>query len=512
MQKDKKFRKWLKKKLKNNTVRIIIYCFLLLFGTEMICFVSGSELAIDVGKREDSRIKDVVEACGNRFETRISEYMDIINIAAKSIPDTKNLENGKNQEVIKELGQVAYIQDAYLVDMNYQGIGYQGDKKDFSDNEVIERIYQSGKEFQELKIQKNKDNVVYMGTPIRDGNNKVVGAVFISVKTSLFSNEVAYGLAIGEGHCFLTDKDGNVLDYYAGKADTLDGIENIMEYLEPAKFSYGNDYLALKNDIQTRRTDSTTCSLNDKELYVCYAPVKGLDSYAVVIYDKSYAYYNYENIYKNLYQIMKLIALGFLVFCIVIVINDMVVNLIVKNRSKELEEKAELDGLTTLYNKMATEKYIRNYLESEGKDQNNLLFIIDVDHFKEINDTKGHTHGDEVLSMIGREIGSEFRVTDIIGRVGGDEFVVFLKNIPDREVAQSEAQRLIDFFHSLHPGEYVKSHVTASIGGAMYPEDGDDYESLYRAADSAVYKAKQRGRDQFAFYVEDENAISVQKH
>ena len=105
MQKNKKNRKWMKKMLKNNTVRIIMYCLLLLLGTEMICFVSGSELAIDVGKREDSQIKEVVEACGNRFETRISEYMNIINIAATSITDTSNLQNEKNQEVIKELGK-----------------------------------------------------------------------------------------------------------------------------------------------------------------------------------------------------------------------------------------------------------------------------------------------------------------------------------------------------------------------------------------------------------------------
>ena len=110
-----------------------------------------------------------------------------------------------------------------------------------------------------------------------------------------------------------------------------------------------------------------------------------------------------------------------------------------------------------------------------------------------------------MLSTIGREIGSEFRATDIIGRVGGDEFVVFLKNIPDRKEAEGKAKRLIDFFHSLHPGEYVKSRVTASIGGAVYPEDGNDYESLYRAADSAVYKAKKRGKDQFAFFTEEDD-------
>lgn len=505
MQKDKKIQKRIKKVLKNNTVRIIVYCILLLFGTEMICFVSGSELAIHMGKREDSGLKEVVEACGSRFETRISEYMGMVNIVAKSIPDSQNFGNERNQDTIKELGQVAYIQDVYLVDLNYHGIGYQGETKDFGDNELLKKIFQSGEEFQESKIRQNSDNVIYMGAPIRDGNNKVTGAVLVSVKASLFANEMGYGLAVGEGHCFLTDKNGNVLEYYAGKADKLEQIDNVIQYLEPAKFSYGNDFLALKNDIQTKRTDFTLCSLNDKELYVCYAPVKDLDSYVFIIYDKSYAHYNYENIYKTLYQIMKLIALAFFAFCIVIVINDMLVTLIVRNRNRELEEKAELDGLTTLYNKMATEKYIRKYLETEGENQNNLLFIIDIDHFKEINDTKGHAHGDEVLSTIGREIGSEFRATDIIGRVGGDEFVVFLKNIPDRKEAEGKAQRLIDFFHSLHPGEYVKSRVTASIGGAMYPEDGDDYESLYRAADSAVYKAKKRGKDQFAFFTEEDD-------
>ena len=91
-------------------------------------------------------------------------------------------------------------------------------------------------------------------------------------------------------------------------------------------------------------------------------------------------------------------------------------------------------------------------------------------------------------------------MTDIIGRTGGDEFTIFLKSLKDDSNTLSEAQKLIAFFKDFEAGEYVKYSATASIGAAIFPADGKDFETLYKAADQALYKAKERGKNQLAFY------------
>lgn len=181
----------------------------------------------------------------------------------------------------------------------------------------------------------------------------------------------------------------------------------------------------------------------------------------------------------------------------------MIVNIIMKIRhegdSKALEEKADTDQLTGLSNKIATERKIKEYI-SENPRELALMFVLDIDNFKKINDTMGHAFGDEVLRTLGKHIGENFRMTDIIGRTGGDEFTIFLKSLKDDSNTLSEAQKLVNFFDGFEAGEYVKYSATASIGAAVFPKDGEDFETLYKAADQALYKAKERGKNQLAFY------------
>ncbi|MBD5501291.1 MAG: GGDEF domain-containing protein [Lachnospiraceae bacterium] len=136
----------------------------------------------------------------------------------------------------------------------------------------------------------------------------------------------------------------------------------------------------------------------------------------------------------------------------------------------------------------------------ENPDALAMMFLLDIDNFKKINDTLGHAFGDEVLRTFGRTIGSIFRVTDIIGRTGGDEFTIFLKFLKSDENTLKEAEKLVKFFEGFQAGEYVKYSATASIGAAVFPADGENFDALYKAADTALYKAKKRGKNQLAFY------------
>lgn len=197
-------------------------------------------------------------------------------------------------------------------------------------------------------------------------------------------------------------------------------------------------------------------------------------------------------------MIMSLLLVIVIFFCVV-----MVINIIGKIRSnekkKELEDKADTDQLTGLNNKLATERKIKEYM-AQNPNKQSMMFILDIDNFKKINDTMGHAFGDEVLRSLGTQIGTIFRASDIIGRVGGDEFMVFLKDISTDEDILKEAKKVETFFKSFQAGEYVKYKATASIGVAVFPQEGAEFETLYKAADQGLYKAKKRGKNQLAFY------------
>lgn len=196
-----------------------------------------------------------------------------------------------------------------------------------------------------------------------------------------------------------------------------------------------------------------------------------------------------------------------LVLCMLIFVGTAVAGFIVtkvreNEKNKDLANKADTDLLTSLYNKAATERKITEYMLGHP-DEQALLFVLDIDNFKKINDTMGHAFGDEVLRSLGYQIQAYFRVSDIIGRTGGDEFMIFLKGMKDDETILKESRKLEYFFKHFQTGEYVKYSATASIGAAVFPRDARDFEGLYKVADKALYTAKQRGKNQLAFYNEE---------
>lgn len=173
-----------------------------------------------------------------------------------------------------------------------------------------------------------------------------------------------------------------------------------------------------------------------------------------------------------------------------------------KERGRALEDKADTDLLTELNNKAATERKIQEYLEANPNGRG-MMFILDIDNFKKINDTMGHAFGDTLLKTLGKDIKTEFRMSDIIGRTGGDEFMIFLKDVTDDLIVEREANRITRFFHDFKAGgDYVKYSATASIGAAIYPDDAKTFKDLYIAADQALYRAKKRGKNQLVFYNE----------
>ncbi len=169
-----------------------------------------------------------------------------------------------------------------------------------------------------------------------------------------------------------------------------------------------------------------------------------------------------------------------------------------KRKLENAEESARRDPLTKLYNKKETEILIQDYLNSS---QNQAAFImLDIDNFKGINDTLGHLYGDAALSELAYTLQSLFRNSDISGRIGGDEFVVFMTNILDTEIVKKKSKEINNALARSFKKEGKSYQISCSLGIAMYPENGKNFSDLLEKADEALYYAKNHGKNNFVFY------------
>jgi diguanylate cyclase (GGDEF)-like protein/PAS domain S-box-containing protein len=177
-----------------------------------------------------------------------------------------------------------------------------------------------------------------------------------------------------------------------------------------------------------------------------------------------------------------------------------------RKRSEErIRFLAEHDVLTELPNRALCTERLRMALQQarRGGHQVAVLFI-DLDRFKDINDSLGHHIGDGLLRSVARRLQDSVREGDTVSRLGGDEFVIVLANVASaNEVAQIVHERLIPGIRAAHPVEGAELHVSCSVGIAMYPADATDLDELMRHADTAMYQAKASGKDNAQFFATD---------
>ena len=177
--------------------------------------------------------------------------------------------------------------------------------------------------------------------------------------------------------------------------------------------------------------------------------------------------------------------------------NDLLAFIYFRNIDKQhremerLKQLAERDQMTGLYNHDTTLNLIKEYLTDEGIEQKHALFMVDVNKFKSINDKYGHMPGDHVLAEVARRIRSVFRNDDIVGRIGGDEFMALIKNISSVSLAEKKAVELANATHFSCSG--ISMDISCSIGVALFDDETANFAELYRKADAAMYRAKQSG-------------------
>ena len=179
-------------------------------------------------------------------------------------------------------------------------------------------------------------------------------------------------------------------------------------------------------------------------------------------------------------------------------------------RDKVLQDEVRRDPLTKLLNKTESQ-HMAEKLFQEFPSGHHVLIVIDIDDFKGINDTFGHTFGDTVICDVAATLRSQFRSDDIVGRVGGDEFMVVMKDTT-KEIALEKVKTLCQILKREYSGTEMSRQISVSVGVSFFGKDGTHYPVLFERADYAMYRAKTSGKNGFALADENDNGPVKKKN
>ncbi len=159
----------------------------------------------------------------------------------------------------------------------------------------------------------------------------------------------------------------------------------------------------------------------------------------------------------------------------------------------ESNERASKDSLTMILNANTTKSFCEKYIS--GCCSGFALIVIDLDDFKKINDSYGHIIGDQVLIAFADIIKNLFRNNDIVGRIGGDEFLVLMKNVEDKAIVEKRSSQIVDSFAKISCCDIADGELSCSVGVAFVKNKGLHYYDVFRVADRAMYYAKEKGKN-----------------
>lgn len=331
--------------------------------------------------------------------------------------------------------------------------------------------------------QKDKVIGVLVGTELRSELNA-------SVMTDSFG---------GIGATYIIDQDGEILLQSNNSEEMMNQETNYLDYLKDAKADNVKDmFRQMEGDLTKNYTGVYRYRVHGAE-YIAIRNLINFNDWSLILQvNASFVNSQSTQILIYVLRLMLLVLISMLVIVAAL--------FKLQSHSDFLKNKAERDLLTNLLNKKTFERSVENMVTYHSKDEAGALLIIDLDNFKGINDTLGHIVGDQVLSGVADKMRETFRQQDYLGRVGGDEFAVYLtftNTIGEeerREIIQSRARHFCSLIGEIAGDIGQDAVVSCSMGIAMDPEHGSTYERLYQSADQALYKAKRAGKNQYQIW------------
>lgn len=440
--------------------------------------------------------------CASRVLWQLSSVPDMAVPSANYLEKSEDCTEKDIQDISSVLQYTTGAENVLICAEDGEGYWGTGEEYVASNNGDAEQIFSSVSQHS-FRIEPEKGKFYTVSCVPFTRNGKAWNIVLYFDMDNLKS--IAKPLvADGDSFFIVMTQKGQILTSSKSNSKFVQQ-ENLFDFLAADE---STEVKKFYQRIMSRNNAFTPAVIGGEQRVLVASPVENGEIYAVVGYDKKYVDKRIALVRKSDRAVLWELIVSISFLTILLLINVIRSKLHNSENKRNLEEKADTDLLTGMNNKLATERKIKEYIADHPTEQC-MMVLLDLDNFKKINDTMGHAFGDEVLRSLGNRISSVFRVSDIMGRIGGDEFMVFLKGMNSNQDILKQSSKITDFFRDFRAGEYVKYSSTASIGVAIYPHDGKNFEELYKAADKALYKAKKNGKNQLAFcddaFFEEEN-------
>ena len=472
-----------------------IVAFIIATALGIIVFSVVSQRAVD--KLAQTKLTLNVTRQSFHFEDILDVNYQFLDGVAAQIGADGELISEKNQNMLSAIKSTTSIDHVALIEPNGTAHYENGDVKDVSHRDYFQEGI-TGKRILSDPIQSVVDHEtrVILGVPVKHGDS-ILGILGASYNVTALNHLMFDDLFEGEGFCIIINENGDIV--------TLDGNsthqkisydDNFFDFYSQWNF-HGKDSLQAIHDAFQTQTDGLVKLIQPEDpessRYIAYAPLHLNNWMMCYVIPVSVANANYEFVHN--YEL----ALN-AYFMLLVVLLIWRIAMIHTRDHKELVYSAQIDGLTAVYNKEHTQPAIDEFLQMSRPDTLHAFLILDIDKFKDVNDTYGHAVGDKILQRVGEFLKSQFRDGDIIGRIGGDEFVVLMKQVSSREAALVRVQNMVERIRSIKHPEMDGQAITFSVGVAFSPEQGIRFDDLYRNADKALYQTKRGGRNNYSVY------------
>ena len=468
--------------VKNYIYAITIFIITLVIGISI--FFNVVQSSIEKNSRE-TLITNVTQQ-SEHLNTILNINYSYLNVLAQELSKSEDLFSENNISLIKAFMENTDLNRTAIIDSDGNALYDNNVVKNVAHRRYFKESMQGKQSLSDpLESSVDQQTRVILSVPIYK-NNQVIGVVGGSYNVRKLGNMLFDDLFDGQGKSFIVDQDGNLItrDKKYEKKHNIKTIDNLFDICDEKEVK--TDFNQQESDliqIQTKK---------NKSLYLAYSPLKINDWMICYIVPVHVAQESYTFITH--YETLLATFLGLIVLSLMIYLAHSN-----SRENKYLIHLSEIDPLTSVFNKETTQKLIDQKLKNH---EHFCFLILDVDDFKSVNDNYGHAVGDKVLKNLSDLFKNHFRQTDIVGRIGGDEFIILIE---DEHIAESRIQSLLKKVNELKIEELQGFKLSISVGMAFAPNNGTTFMELYRHADHALYQTKRTGKNNYKIYKNDEN-------
>lgn len=461
----------------------------------ILCFFTGVQRSVE--KNSQTTMMNNVTRQSEHLRTILGIHYQYLNELADEMGQADDLICQKNLDKLIGICESTDLERVALIEPDGTAHYDNGIVKNVSHRRYFKEAI-NGKQTLSDPLESSVDleTRVVLGVPVYNSDKEITGILGGSYNVTELSHMLFDDLFNGEGDTLIVSHTGKIIAYEDGTGDKkqIEYGDNLFTYYseknkrkEDTLAKVQDDFLAGQDGFIRLGLDNTGV----QDYYMTYMPMGMNDWMLCYIVPVSAA--------QKTYAFIREYEMSFMmVFCVFVLM--LIIYIAYKNNRENIKllAIAQRDALTGLYNKDYTQKFIEQILREKSGIHG--FVILDVDYFKQVNDNYGHVIGDKVLQTLGRFLQSQFRDYDIVGRIGGDEFVILMCNLPEAGAVESKIRKLVERVRELRVEEMGDRAITISVGISVAPEDGSTFMELYRNADQALYETKRAGKNDYSVY------------